>query len=91
MPGSYVVQVYLLQRVSQITQPAKQLVAFSRLYLEVGEERTVDLEVEVDRYLRILDRKMEWRVESGEYTFAVLSDGGVTAEQAGNVTMRCTE
>ncbi|EKG15610.1 Glycoside hydrolase family 3 [Macrophomina phaseolina MS6] len=91
VPGSYVVQVYLLQRVSQITQPAKQLVAFSRLYLEVGEERTVDLEVEVDRYLRILDRKMEWRVESGEYTFAVLSDGGVTAEQAGNVTMRCTE
>ncbi|GME37928.1 Glycoside hydrolase family 3 [Neofusicoccum parvum] len=87
--GSYVVQVYLLQRVSRITQPVRQLVAFSRVYLEVGEEREVVMEVEVDRYLRILNRRYEWEVEKGDYTFAVLEHGGLDADTGMNVTIAC--
>ena len=52
--GSYVPQVYLLLRVSQIVQPVKQLVAFSRVCLDPGESRTADMDLEVDRYLTIL-------------------------------------
>ncbi|KAF1957192.1 glycoside hydrolase family 3 protein [Byssothecium circinans] len=74
--GSYVAQIYLLQRVSQITQPLKQLVAFQRVYVEPGETVTARMELEVERYLRILDRGYEWVVEKGEYIFAMLDHGG---------------
>jgi hypothetical protein len=87
--GSYVPQVYLLQRVSQITQPVKQLVAFSRVYLHPGEETRLSMDVEVDRYLKILNRRYEWEVEKGFYTFALAEDGGPFADTSLNVTLRC--
>ncbi|KAF1967430.1 glycoside hydrolase family 3 protein [Bimuria novae-zelandiae CBS 107.79] len=91
--GSYVVQVYLLQRVSQITQPVKQLVAFQRVYVGAGATVTARMEVEVGRYLRVLGRQYEWGVERGEYTFAMLEHGGWDATWSkgvgGNVTMEC--
>lgn len=87
--GSHVTQIYLLGRVSTITQPVKQLVAFNRVYLEPGEEREVSMEVDVQRYLRILNRAYEWEVERGEYTFALLEDGGMWADTSTNVTLKC--
>ncbi|KAJ4293538.1 hypothetical protein N0V90_008821 [Kalmusia sp. IMI 367209] len=91
--GSYVAQIYLLQRVSQISQPLKQLVAFQRVYVEPGETVTARMEVEVERYLRMLDRGYEWVVEKGTYTFAMLDHGGWdalwNADAGGNVTMKC--
>lgn len=86
--GSYVAQVYLLGRYSSIVQPVKQLVAFQRVYLSVGEETTVDLELDVDRYLTVINRWDEWELEKGEYTFAVLEHGGDAADTGLNVTMR---
>ncbi|KAF2448507.1 glycoside hydrolase family 3 protein [Karstenula rhodostoma CBS 690.94] len=91
--GSYVAQVYLLQRVSAISQPLKQLVAFQRVYVGAGETVTARMEVEVERYLRMLDRGYEWVVEKGSYTFAMLDHGGWdalwNADAGGNVTMKC--
>lgn len=91
--GSYVAQIYLLQRVSVITQPVKQLVAFQRVYLGKGEQVEVRMEVEVERYLRILNRGYEWEVERGSYTFAMLGHGGMDATWSGgaggNVTLVC--
>jgi len=55
--GSYVLQVYLLGRVSSVTTSAKQLVAFQRVYLDAGEKRRVRMELEVERYLPVLDRE----------------------------------
>ncbi|KAK2610215.1 hypothetical protein N8I77_003665 [Diaporthe amygdali] len=85
--GSYVPQVYLLGRTSSIVQPVKQLVAFQRVYLGVGEETTVKLDLEVDRYLTIINRWDEWELEKGEYTFAALEHGGDAANTGLNVTM----
>lgn len=89
--GSYVAQIYLLQRVSQITQPLKQLVAFQRVYLEPREMKTARMELEVERYLRMLDRRYEWVVERGTYVFAMLDHGGWdalwNANAGGNVTL----
>jgi hypothetical protein len=85
--GSYVVQVYLLGRVSQVTQPVKQLVAFDRVYLDPLETSTVELELDVDRYLTILNRSYQWELEKGEYTFALLENGGENADASLNVTM----
>jgi hypothetical protein len=87
--GSYVAQVYLLQRISQITQPTKQLVAFERVYLDPGQSTTAQMELEADRYLKILNRKYEWEVEKGEYPFALLENGGMFVDTSMNLTLTC--
>lgn len=88
-PGSHVPQLYLLQRVSQISQPVLQLISFDRVYLNPGEERTVQLDVDVQRYLRILNRKYEWQVEKGKYVFSLRENGGMEGREWWNVTLRC--
>jgi hypothetical protein len=87
--GSYVPQVYLLGRTSVVTQPVKQLMAFKRVYLNPGEKETVNMELEVDRYLPILDREFEWLLERGEYVFALLEDSRWDADTSVNVTLSC--
>ncbi|KAJ5649149.1 beta-glucosidase [Penicillium longicatenatum] len=89
--GSYVPQVYLLGRVSSIVRPVKQLVAFTRLYLSAGQSRKVTMDLEVNRFLPILDRKYEWTVELGDYTFALLEHGGSDADTSTNVTLTCVK
>ncbi|EME40252.1 hypothetical protein DOTSEDRAFT_74901 [Dothistroma septosporum NZE10] len=86
---SYVPQVYPLQRVSHISQPVKQLVAFMRVYLDLGESRVFSMKPEVERYLKILNRRYEWEVEKGEYTITLLANGGIVTDTGVNVTMRC--
>lgn len=87
--GSYVAQVYLLGRVSTVTQPVRQLVAFERVYLDSGEKKTISLELEVDRYLMILDRTNKWELEKGDYTFALLENGGSNTDTSKSVTLHC--
>jgi len=87
--GSYVTQVYLLQRVSNIVHAERQLVAFSRVYLDAGESSDVLMDLEVDRYLPIVNRQYKWELETGDYTFALLEHGGPTASTAMNLTMTC--
>lgn len=89
MRGSYVTQVYLLGRVSSTTQPLKQLMAFQRVYLDAGQTRSVSMELDVDRYLPVLNREMEWELETGEYTFALLEDSRADADTSVNVTLTC--
>ncbi|KAI8626050.1 glycoside hydrolase family 3 protein [Xylariaceae sp. FL1651] len=88
MIGSYVAQVYNLARVSSIVQPARQLVAFKREDIEAGQEKSIEMELEADRYLAILNRVYEWELEKGTYTFALLEHGGAT-DSSINVTMNC--
>lgn len=85
--GSYVVQVYLLGRISSIVQPVKQLVAFQRICLDPDDEVVVHLKLEVDRYLPIINRWDEWELEKGEYTFALLDHGGDVADTGLNATL----
>ncbi|RFU35513.1 hypothetical protein B7463_g839, partial [Scytalidium lignicola] len=88
--GSHVPQIYLLNRSgSSVTTPVKQLVAFSRVYLEPGETATVGLQLEVDRYLPIINRKYKQELEKGEYVFALLNDSSSGASTNMNVTLPC--
>jgi hypothetical protein len=87
--GSYVVQIYLLGRVSTVTQPVKQLIAFQRVYLDAGKKQTVSLELEVDRYLMIFNRSNKFELEKGTYTFALLENGGSDADTSKSVTLQC--
>jgi hypothetical protein len=87
--GDYVPQVYLLGRVASIVRPVKQLVAFHRVHLLPGEATTVDMALDVSRYLVVLDREYNWIVEPGEYTFALLENGGSSADTSTNLTINC--
>lgn len=89
MDGSYVPQVYVLGRVGSITRPTKQLVAFTRVYLAAGQSQTVTMDLEVSRYLTILDKGYQWTVEQGEYTFALLENGGPDSSTSTNVSLTC--
>lgn len=82
-------QVYVLGRVSSITRPTKQLVAFSRVYLAPGQSTTVTMDLEVSRYLVVLDREYQWMVEPGDYTFALLENGGAGASTIASVSLTC--
>ncbi|KAK0479462.1 glycoside hydrolase family 3 protein [Armillaria luteobubalina] len=89
LAGSYVAQVYLLARVSTIVRPQKQLVAFHRVYLDAGQTKVTTMELEVDRYLRIINRRYDLELERGQYVFALLEHGGPDANMGINVTMVC--
>lgn len=87
--GSHVVQVYLLGRISQVTQPMRQLVAFQRVYIAAKQNATVSLQLDVDRYLRILNRQEEWELEKGTYTFALLENSASDLATGLNITLQC--
>jgi hypothetical protein len=87
--GSYVAQVYLLNRVSTITQPQKQLMAFKRVNIEAQGVVTVTMELEVDRYLPIMNYKWDWELEKGKYTFALLENSAYDVDLNTNVTLDC--
>lgn len=72
-------------------RPVKQLVGFTRLYLAAGESTTATIDLDVARYLAILDRKYKWTVETGDYTFALMENGGSDADASVNITMTCVE
>ncbi|GAW26268.1 putative glycoside hydrolase family 3 protein [Rosellinia necatrix] len=86
--GDYVAQVYGLARVSSVVRPTRQLVAFARVHLAAGQEATVEMDLDVDRYLAILNRAYEWELEKGAYTFALLEHSGAP-DSAWNATMWC--
>lgn len=48
------------------------------------------MELEVDRFLPTLDRRHEWLLETGDYTFALLEHSGFDADTSTNVTLTCT-
>ncbi|KAJ7206846.1 glycoside hydrolase family 3 protein [Mycena pura] len=87
--GSYVPQVYLLQRVSAVTTPVQQLVAFTRVYLAPKEQQVATMSLEVDRFLRVVNRENEWELPTGQYTFALLENSGFLASTDTNVTLTC--
>ncbi|CAK7234751.1 hypothetical protein SBRCBS47491_009055 [Sporothrix bragantina] len=88
--GSFALQIYLLGRVSVVTQPIRQLVAFQRVDdLAPSETRRITASLDVDRILRILDRSDQWMLERGLYEFAARSHGGDDAEEYGRAALTC--
>lgn len=47
------------------------------------------MELEVDRYLPVLNWDWEWELEKGGYTFALLEDSSPGADRSVNATLTC--
>ncbi|PTX18863.1 beta-glucosidase [Pontibacter mucosus] len=68
--GDEVVQLYLRDRVSSIVTPDRQLKKFQRVHLKAGEQKAVELVLHAED-LMLLNTKMQWVVEPGDFDILV--------------------
>lgn len=64
--GTEIAQVYFHQMVSEVTTYERRLGGFARVDLAPGEEKRVTVTIPGSEF-EILDRKMKWRVQPGEF------------------------
>jgi beta-glucosidase len=68
--GDEVVQLYINDIVASVTRPVKELKGFERVYLQPGEQRTVEFRLPMES-LAFYDKKMECNVEPGIFKVMV--------------------
>lgn len=66
LAGTEIAQIYFHQTVSEVTTYERRLGGFTRVELAPGEEKRVSVTIPGSE-LAILDRKMKWRVQPGEF------------------------
>ena len=70
LEGDEVVQLYIRDMVSSVAQPIKQLKGFQRIHLNAGEHKELSFLITPD-LLKILNDKMKWVVEPGEFRIMI--------------------
>jgi beta-glucosidase len=68
--GDEVVQLYINDVVASVTRPVKELKGFERVYLQPGEQRTVEFRLPMES-LAFYDKNMEYNVEPGIFKVMV--------------------
>ncbi len=69
--GAEIAQVYVRDDASTIFRPEKELKGFAKVYLEPGEEKTVEIKLD-KRSFAFFDAALhDWHVESGDFTICV--------------------
>ena len=70
MDGDEVVMIYLNDKISTVTTPVRKLVAFKRIHLKRGEEKTLSFTID-NKDFALLDRYMKSVVEPGEFEIII--------------------
>jgi beta-glucosidase len=70
-PGRHVVQVYVATTAGPVRRPARELRAFTKVALEPGESRMVDLELDRRAFAYWDVREHAWVVAPGEYVVQI--------------------
>lgn len=68
--GAETVQLYIGDKVSSVTRPAKELKGFAKVFLAPGETREVTFEIGAEQ-LSLVGRNLEETVEEGEFDVMV--------------------
>ncbi|ANW95348.1 glycosyl hydrolase [Wenyingzhuangia fucanilytica] len=68
--GDEIVQMYVKDKVSSVTTYESQLRGFERVHLSPGETKTVQFTLQPED-LEILDKNMNWTVESGTFKIMI--------------------
>ena len=68
--GDEVVQFYIKDVISSVSQPVLALKGFQRLHLKKGESKEVSFEV-TPKLLQLLNKEMKWVVEPGDFRLMV--------------------
>lgn len=69
--GAEVAQIYVADKESTIFRPVKELKAFSKVFLEPGEEKTVSLDLDKRAFAYYNVNINDWHVESGDFDILV--------------------
>lgn len=69
--GSETVQVYVEDRATQEAQPLRQLRTFKKITLDVGDEETVEIELDERAFAYWNSDTQTWTVSEGEYVIHV--------------------
>ncbi|UCG89363.1 MAG: glycoside hydrolase family 3 C-terminal domain-containing protein [Gemmatimonadota bacterium] len=64
--GAEVVQLYIRDPVASVVRPVKELKGFTKIYLEPGEQQTVQFTLRA-RELGFFDQEMLWAIEPGVF------------------------
>ena len=83
--GAEAVQVYTSQPKASVARPAKELKAFSKVYLKAGETKIVELEIKAKDMAFFDENLKDWKLEKGEF---VLSNAASSAQVKSNVKIR---
>ena len=70
-PGAEVPQLYVSLPGSSIDRAVRELKGFSKIFLEPGESRVVEIEVPVSKLAHWDEQQNDWRVETGKYELEV--------------------
>lgn len=65
--GAEVVQVYISDLECSVQRPRKELKAFTKVYLEKGEKRTVQLKLDKYAVSFWSEELEEWKIEAGDF------------------------
>ena len=69
--GAEVIQVYSNDVESSVERPSKELVGFRKIFLKPGEEKTLEISVNV-KDLAFYDLEIQnWKVEAGQFKFLI--------------------
>ncbi len=71
MAGSEVIQVYVHDRSKAYDRPEKELKAFRKVFLQPGEEKTVELTLSKDAFAGYYLPRHEWMVQPGVFDILV--------------------
>ena len=70
--GATVVELFVEAPKTNIVKPLRELRGFEKVYLEVGEERTVSIKLPIENLRYYIGG--EWVLENGAYNFQICSD-----------------
>ncbi|HPZ65211.1 MAG TPA: glycoside hydrolase family 3 C-terminal domain-containing protein [Bacillota bacterium] len=71
VPGAEVVQLYIQPPESKIFKAAKELKGFKKVFLEPGEEKSVEMTLNRRSFAYYNVNINDWHVENGEYTILI--------------------
>ncbi|KAL4909380.1 hypothetical protein BDW74DRAFT_174584 [Aspergillus multicolor] len=80
--GTEVVQLYIVDEITSVVVPNRELKGFEKVVVPAGETKTVEIDIDVAN-LGLWDVRMKYVVEKGEFTVLV---GSSSADIRGNAT-----
>lgn len=83
--GAEAVQVYASQPKATVMRPAKELKAFTKVFLKVGEVKNIDLEIKVKDLAFFNETTQAWTIEPGAF---VLRNAASSAEVKSSVSIQ---
>nr|MDA3861478.1 glycoside hydrolase family 3 C-terminal domain-containing protein [Melioribacteraceae bacterium] len=69
--GAEIVQLYVSDKVSSLPRPVKELKDFGKVFLEKGEIKTIEFELEKDAFSFYNPESHQWEIESGEFEILI--------------------